>query len=157
MVQENIDLEAMIANRAAVGIKNLLDTEFRDLVLVTDIAQIPAANKLYSASPKNDVSKTTIFGYIEEMRVALENQNVTENLVLFAPTQYVSYLLQSNLLDNSDDGLADRKNGRFKMISGITVVSTPSLNASGEMIMLQDQTVNFVTQITDTEVVKAAD
>lgn len=157
MAQENVDLEAMIANRASVGIKNLLDTEFRDLVLVTDVANIPAANKLYSAFPKSDVSKTTIFGYIEEMRVALENQNVTENLVLFAPTAYVSYLLQSGLLDNSDAWLADRKAGRFKMISGLDVVSTPSLNASGEMIMLQGGTVNFVTQITDTEVIKATD
>lgn len=157
MTQSKIPLDAMIADRAAVGMKNLLDTQFRDLVLVDDVANIPTENKLYSGAPKTDVSKTTIFGYIEEMRVALENQNATENLVLFAPTAYVSFLLQSGLLDNSDTGLADRKQGRFKMISGIEVVSTPSLNASKEMIMMQKGTVNFVTQITDSEVIKAAD
>ena len=48
MTQSNIDLEAMIADRASTGIKNLMDTEFRDQILVTDIANIPVANKLYS-------------------------------------------------------------------------------------------------------------
>lgn len=157
MTQSNISLDTMLADRAAVGIANLMDTQVRDQILVTDIATIPAANKLYSASPKTDVSKTTIFGYIEEMRVALENQNATENLVVFMPTLYASYLVQSGVLDNTDAWLADRKRGIFKMISWITVVSTPTLNASGEMIMMQDGAVNFVTQITDKELIKATD
>lgn len=157
MVQSNIDLEAMIADRASTGIKNLMDTEFRDQILVTDIANIPAANKLYSGAPKADVSKTTIYGYVEEMRVALENQNVTENLHLFLPTAFGSMLLQSGLLDASDVWLADRKRGYIGLLGWVAVHTTPALNASKEMIMFQDQTVNFVTQITDTEVVKATD
>jgi len=157
MVQSNIDLESMIADRAAVWLKNLMDNEFRDQVLVTDIANIPAENKLYSGAPKSDVSKTTIYGYIEEMRVALENQNVTENLVLFLSPLFGSYLIQSGLLDASDVWLEDRKRGFIGLLGWVAVKTTPSLTASWEMIMMQDKTVNFVTQIVDTDVVKATD
>lgn len=157
MTQSNIDLENMLSERAAIGMKNLMDSEFRDQILVTDIANIPTANKLYSGAPKSDVSKTTIFGYIEEMRVALENQNVTDNLVLFLPTNFGSFLLQSGLLDNTDMWLEMRKKGYIGMISWVKVHTTPALNASGEMIMLQEGTVNFVTQIVDTALTKAPD
>jgi len=134
-----------------------MDTQFRDQVLVTDIAQIPADNKLYSASPKADVAKGTIYAYIEEMRVALENQNVTDNLVLFLSPLFGSFLIQSGLLDASDVWLEDRKRGFIGLLGGVRVKTTPSLTASAEMIMMQDNTVNFVTQIVETDIVKAAD
>ena len=157
MVQSNITLESMLSDRAAVWMKNLMDSEVRDQILVDDIANIPAANKLYSGAPKTDVSKTTIYGYIEEMRVALENQNVTENLVLVLEPQYASYLMQSGVLDANDVWLEDRKRGFIGLIWGVEVVTSPALNASHEMIMMQKGTVNFVTQIIDTELNKAPD
>lgn len=158
MVQSNIELETMLATRAAVGINNLMDTQIRDQILVTDIATIPVANKLYSGSPKADVSKTTIYGYIEEMRVALANQNVTSDLVLFLCPKHFSALLQSGLFDNSNAGLEQRQNGvNMRLLGNIKVVETPALTASFEMIMMQEATVNFVTQITDTKLVQADD
>ncbi len=157
MVQSNIDLESMLASRAAVGINNLMDTQIRDQILVTDIATIPTANKLYSGAPKADVSKTTIYGYIEEMRVALANLNVTDNLVLFLCPKHFSALIQSGMFDNNA-GLEQRQNGvNMRLLGNIKVVETPALTASFEMIMMQEQTVNFVTQITQTELVKATD
>lgn len=158
MTQSNIDLEWMLAKRGAVGLKNLMDSQIRDQILVTDIAVIPAGNKLYSGAPKADVSKTTIYGYIEEMRVALANLNVTEDLVLFLCPKHFSALLQSNIFDNSNAGLEQRQNGiNMRMLWNIKVVETPALTASFEMIMFQEQTVNFVTQITETALVKATD
>lgn len=158
MAQTNINLETMLAERAAVGINNLMDTQIRDQILVTDIATIPSANKLYSGAPKADVSKTTIYGYIEEMRVALAAYNVTDNLVLFLCPKHFSALLQSGLFDNSNAGLEQRQNGvNMRLLGNIKVIETPALTASFEMIMMQEATVNFVTQITETELIKATD
>jgi len=157
LTQSNIDLEGMLSDRASVGINNLVDQQIRDLILVDDVAVIPAANKLYSGAPKADVSKTTIYGYVEEMRVALANQNVTDNLVLFVSPLNFSRLVQSGLLDASDKGLDIRETGKFRMLGGVKVVETTALTASFEMIMMQEGTVNFVTQITDSAIEKAAD
>lgn len=158
MAQSNINLETMLADRAAVGINNLMDTQIRDQILVTDIATIPAGNKLYSGAPKADVSKTTIYGYIEEMRVALAAYNVTDSLVLFLCPKHFSALLQSGVFDNSNAGLEQRQNGvNMRLLGNIKVVETPALTASFEMIMMQEATVNFVTQITETELIKATD
>jgi len=157
LTQSNIAIESMLSDRAAVGISNLMDQQVRDQILVTDIAVIPTANKLYSGAPKSDVSKTTIYGYIEELRVALENQNATEDLSLYLPTAFASMLIQSNLLDANDVWLSDRKKGYIGLIGWVKVKSTTALNESGEMIMLVDGSVNFVTQITETDLVKSTD
>jgi hypothetical protein len=157
LTQSNIDIEGMLSDRAAVGMNNLMDTEIRDQILVTDIATIPAANKLYSGAPKADVSKTTIYGYVEEMRVALANQNVTDNLTLFVSPLNFSRLVQSGLLDATDSGLDVRMTGKFRMLGGVKVVETTALTASFEMIMMQEGAVNFVTQITESSLEKATD
>ena len=157
MTQSGVDLEAVCASRYDVAYADLMDTQFRDQILTVDTATIPTNNKLYSGAPKADVSKTTIYGYIEEMRVALANLNVTENLVLFLCPKHYSALLQSGVFDNSDSGFAARKVGAFGMLGNVKVIMTPQLTASFEMIMLQDQTVNFVTQINETDLVKAPD
>lgn len=157
LTQSNVDIEGMLSDRAAVGINNLMDSEVRDQILVTDIATIPTANKLYSSSPKTDVSKTTIYGYIEEMRVALANQNVTDNLVLFVSPVNFSRLIQSGVLDQTDSGLDVRVSGQFRMLGGVKVVETTALTASNEMIMMQEGAVNWVTQITETSLEKAND
>jgi hypothetical protein len=91
------------------------------------------------------------------MRVALANQNVTDNLVLFVSPLNFSRLVQSGLLDASDKGLDIRETGKFRMLGGVKVVETTALTASFEMIMMQEGTVNFVTQITDSAIEKAVD
>ena len=157
LTQSGVDLEAVCADRYDVAYADLMDTQFRDQILVTDTATIPANNKLYSGAPKADVSKTTIYGYIEEMRVALANQNVVENLVLFLCPKHYSALIQSGVFDNTDAGFAARKTGSFGMLGNVKVIQTPQLTASFEMIMMQEKTVNFVTQINEVDLVKAPD
>jgi hypothetical protein len=155
--QSKVSLEQMLAERFKVAYSDLMDAQIRDCILVQDVATIPAANKLYSGAPKSDVSKTTIYGYIEEMRVQLANQNVTENLVLFVSPTNFSRLIQSGLLDANDNGLDARISGRFRMLGGVKVVETPALTASFEMIMMEDKLVNFVEQINDTALTRATD
>ena len=155
--QSNLNLEEKVATQVSVALANLLDSDFRDQILVTDVATIPTANKLYSWSPKSDVSKTTIYGYIEEMRVALANQNVTDNLVLFLCPKHYSALLQSGLLDAHEKGFDVRTSGDFRMLWNVKVVQTNALTASFEMIMMAEWCVNYVTQITDTKITEGAD
>lgn len=157
MTQSGVDLEKVCSDRYSVAYANLMDDQFRDQILVTDTATIPTNNKLYSGAPKADISKTTIYGYIQEMQIALANLNVVDNLVLFLCPKHYSALLQSGIFDNSDKGLEARKSGSFGMLGNIKVIMTPQLTASFEMIMLQDKTVNFVTQINETALEKAPD
>lgn len=152
MTQSNLSLEQKVAERFAEAEARLLDTIIRDQVLVTQVWDIPAANLLYSGSPKSDVSKTTIFGYIEEMRVALANQNVTDNLVLFVSPLNASYLLQSGVLDNTDMWLQIRQKGYIGMISWVKVVQTTALSTAKEMIMMQDGAINCVVQLNQYDV-----
>lgn len=157
LTQSGVDLESVAADRYAVAYANLMDDQFRDQILSVDTATIPTNNKLYSGAPKSDVSKTTIYGYIEEMRTALANLNVVDNLVLFLCPKHYSALLQSGVFDGTDKGFDARKVGSFGMLGNVKVIMTPQLTASFEMIMLQDKTVNFVTQINETAMEKAPD
>lgn len=163
--QSNLSLETKVADRVAVAMNNMMEYEFLKEILVTSIATIPTENKLYSWTPKWDISKTTIYWYIEEMRVALANKNVKDNLVLALCPKHFSALLQSWLLDNSNTWLDKRISGEFKMLWGVKVIESTSLSADlawqsigwFEMIMFQEQTVNFITQITDSKITEGND
>lgn len=159
VTQSNLPLETICAQRFAVAYQQLMDDQFRDQILVTDVATIPTANKLYSGAPKADVSKTTIFGYIEEMRVQLVNATggSAAGAILFLCPKHYSALLQSGVMDNSDMGLAGRKTGRIGTMSGLTIVETTGLTASFEMILMSPNTVNFVEQMVNTKTAEATD
>lgn len=156
MVQSNLSLEEKVAGRFAEGVARLFDNEVRDQVLVTQVADIPAANKINSATPVT-LTKTNIFEEIEKMRVALMDQNVEDNLCLFVSPSAQSLLLQSGILDNSDLGLETRFKGYIGMISGVKVYVSTALTASKEMIMMQEGAVNMVVQVNKTKVVDGTD
>lgn len=159
VTQSNLPLETICAQRFGVAYRQLMDDQFRDQILVTDVATIPAGNKMYSGAPKADVSKTTIFGYIEEMRVQLVTAtgSSADGAILFLCPKHYSALIQSGLMDNTDQGLAGRKSGRIGMISGLTIVETTGLSASFEMILMTPNTVNFVEQMVNTKTAEATD
>lgn len=159
VTQSNLPLETILARRVATGYAELMDYQFRDQILVTDVGTIPTANKLYSGAPKSDVSKTTIFGYIEEMRVQLVNAtgSSASGAILFLCPKHYSALLQSGVMDNSDMGLAGRKTGRIGTIGGLTIVETVGLTASFEMILMSPETVNYVEQIVKTKTAEGTD
>lgn len=152
----NLSLEEAVAGRFAEAEARLLDTQVRDQILVTQVADIPAANKINSALPVT-LTKTNVFEEIEKMRVALAEQNVDANLCLFVSPSAQSLLLQSGILDNSDLGLATRFKGYIGMISGVKVYVTNSLTASKEMIMMAEGAVNMVVQLNDYKVAEATD
>lgn len=156
ITQSNLSLEEKVAWRFAEAEGRLVDDEVRDQILVTQVADIPAGNKINSGVPVT-LTKTNIFAEIEKMRVALAEQNVTDNLKLFVSPSTQSLLLQSGLLDNNDRGLVIREKGYMGMISGVSVYATNSLTASKEMIMFSEWAINLVIQLNDYKVSEAND
>lgn len=156
ITQSNLSLEEKVASRFAEAEARLLDEQVRDQILVTQVADIPAANKINSSTPVT-LTKTNVFEEIEKMRVALAEQNVDANLKLFVSPSAQSLLLQSWILDNSDKWLDVRFKGYIGMISGVEVYVTNALTVSKEMIMMAEWAVNMVVQLNDYKVMEATD
>ena len=156
MTQSNLTLEEKVAQRFAEAEARLFDEAVRDQILVTQVASIPAGNKLNSATPITQ-TKSTVFGDLEAMKVALAEQNVTENLVCFVSPKCASLIRQSGLLDNSDKWLETRVKGYMGLLSGVEVVETNALTASKEMIMMEKGAVNMVVQLNKYDVRQATD
>jgi hypothetical protein len=156
IAQSNLTLEEKVASRFAEAEARLLDDQVRDQILVTQVADIPAGNKINSGAPVT-LTKTNVFEEIEKMRVALAEQNVTDNLCLFVSPSAQSLLLQSGILDNSDLGLETRFKGYIGMVSGVKIYVTNSLTASKEMIMMAEGAVNMVVQLNKYKVTEGQD
>ena len=156
MTQSNLTLEEKVAQRFAEAEARLFDEAVRDQILVTQVASIPAGNKLNSASPITQ-TKSTVFWDLEAMKVALAEQNVTENLVCFVSPKCASLIRQSGLLDNSDKWLETRVKGYMGLLSGVEVVETTALTASKEMIMMEKGAVNMVVQLNKYDVRQGTD
>jgi len=156
MTQSNLALESKVAERFAEWEARLFDASVRDQILVTQVADIPAWNKIDSWAPAT-ITKTNVFEKIEWLKVALAEQNVTDNLVLFVAPVIASQLRQSWILDASDLWLEVRKKWYMWMISWVKVVETNALTASKEMIMMADWAVNMVVQLNKYDVRQADD
>jgi len=149
--QSNLSLEASIAGRFAEAEARLFDDQVRDQILVTQVADIPVANKINEFAPYTPV-KATIFAEIEKMRVALAVQNVTDNLSLFVSPSIQSILIQSDIMDATETGLGFRTKGYIGMVSGVAIYTSNALTESWEMIMMADNSVNMVVQLNDYKV-----
>lgn len=146
MTQSNLDLETKVAWRFAEWEARLFDEVVRDQILVTQVADIPAANKLDSWAPIT-LTKDNAFTAIENLKVALAEQNVTDNIAIFVSPKAASLIRQSWLLDNSDKWLETRVKWYMWMISWCEIVETNALTASKEMIAMQKWAVNMVVQL----------
>lgn len=154
--QSNLSLEQKVAQRFAEAEARLMDTVIRDQILVTQVADIPAANKLDSGAPIA-LTSSNVFAAIEALKVALANQNVTDNITVFVSPLAASLLRQSGVLDNSDVGFMTRQKGALGLISGMKMVETVALKASKEMIAMQDGAVNCVVQLNQYDVRQGTD
>lgn len=154
--QSNLSLEQKVAARFSVAEANLFDDAVRDQILVTQVADIPAANKLNSGAPLT-LTKDNVFDAIEDLKVALAEQNVSDNLVCFVPPKAASLLRRSKLLDNSDKGLEVRTKGYLGMVSGIKLIEANGLTASKELIMMAEGAVNMVVQLNNYDVRQGTD
>lgn len=157
ITQSNLSLEEKVASRFAEGMGTLLDDQVRDQILVTQVADIPTANKINSGSPVT-LTTANVYGEIMKLRAALKKQNVkVANMRLFVSTDVETLLLQSDFVKGSDAGVGIMKTGYIGTVGGVQVYSTTSLDASNEMIMMADGAVNTVVQITNVKMTDGTD
>lgn len=156
-VQSNLELTMAVASRFAEAEARLFDEAVRDQILVTQVADIPAANKLNSGAP---ITLTPALAYttILNLSEALDNQNVEESgRIAFVSPNFANNLMQSGFLDASDTGLNTRFKGYVGMVNGVKIVKTNALSASKEVIMMQEGAVNMVVQLNNYDVRKGTD
>jgi len=155
--QSNLELTMAVASRFAEAEARLFDESVRDQILVTQVADIPAANKLDSGAP---ITLTPALAYtsILNLSEALDNQNVEEEgRICFVSPNFANNLMQSGFLDASDTGLETRFKGFVGMVNGVKIVKTNALTASKEVIMLKEGAVNMVVQLNNFDVRKGTD
>lgn len=155
--QSNLELTMSVAKRFAEAEWRLFDEAVRDQILVTQVADIPAANKLDSGAP---ITLTPALAYtsILDLSEALDNQNVDEEWrIAFVSPNFANNLMQSGFLDASDTGLETRFKGFIGMVNGVKIVKTNALTTSKEVIMLQEWAVNMVVQLNNYDVRKGTD
>tara|TARA_R110000764_G_scaffold52284_2_gene114034 strand:- start:1971 stop:2807 length:837 start_codon:yes stop_codon:yes gene_type:complete len=154
MTQSNLELTMAVAGRFAEAEARLFDEAVRDQILVTQVADIPTANKLDSGAP---ITLTPALAYtsILDLSEALDNQNVDEEgRICFVSPNFANNLMQSGFLDASDTGLETRFKGFVGMVNGVKIVKTNALTASKEVIMLKEGAVNMVVQLNNFDVRK---
>lgn len=157
MVQSNLSLEEAVAERFAEGLGTLFDDQVVAQILVTQVADIPAANKINSASPVT-LTTANVYWEIMKLRGALKKQNVkVKNMRLFVSTDVETLLLQSDFVKGSDAGVWIMKTGYIGTVGGVQVYATTALDASNEMIMMAEWAVNTVVQMLDTDSAKGTD
>lgn len=157
ITQSNLSLEEKVAERFAEAEARLFDTAVRDQILVTQVADIPAANKLDSGAP---ITLTPALAYtsILNLSEALDKQNVWEdNRVAFVSPNFATNLMQSGFLDASDKGLETRFKGYMGMVNGVKIIKTNALTASKEVIMMEKGAVNMVVQLNKYDVRQGTD
>lgn len=157
-VQSNLSLEERVAERFAEGMGTLMDDQVVNQILVTQVADIPAANKIDSGAPTAGTA-ANIYGRVIAMRTALRKQNVkVKNMRLFVSTDTEGLLLQATqFTSGSNDAFQVVKTGFIGMIAGVPVYVTTALDASKEMIMMAEGAVNCVVQVSDTKVTDGVD
>lgn len=151
IIQSNLSLEEKVAERFAEGLGTMYDDEIVKQILVTQVANIPAENKINSASPVA-LTATNVYAEIMKLRSALKKKNVkVKNMRLFVSTDVETVLLQSDFVKGSDAWVGIMKTWYIGTVWGVQIYSTTALDASNEMIMMAEGAVNFVTQLVDTD------
>lgn len=155
--QNVINIEAAVAKRFTEGLGIMLDNRVRDQILVTQVADIPAANKLDSGAPIT-LTTANVYSSILALRSALKKQNVlVKNMRLFVGVDAEALLLQSSFLEGSGEATSVLMNGNIGTVGGVPVFTTTALDASKEMIMMAEGSVNTAVQLLNTKTVEGTD
>lgn len=157
-VQSNLSLEEKVAERFAEGMGTMMDDLVVTQILTTQVASIPAANKLDSGAPIT-LSSSNVYAAVINLRKALIKKNVkVKNMRLFVNANAEAFLLQSSqFTSGSNDAFQVVRTGFIGMIAGVPVYVTNALDASNEMIMMAEGAVNCVVQVSDTKVTEGTD
>lgn len=142
-IQANIDLFSKLADRIAFAMAKV----YEQFVIYTAVAG--AGTTLYSTGAVT-ISKSNIHQYIEEMRVALSENNFMDDAALFVTPNVASLIRQSSLFDGFREGLDVRRNGFVGRMSGFQIFES-NLIPANKMLALGRNCVHFVEQMGKTD------
>jgi len=146
-VRSNISLRGQLADRMAYGLADTFD------IHILAIADSGAGNVLTDGI----TGKTDVYEAIENMGVALDDDNVSSNdRVLFVTPKVASYIRQAGIFDGVDEGLKVRVTGYIGQVWGFAVVKTNNLPA-GKIIGMRKGAVHFVSQMQKMRMVAQTD
>lgn len=155
--QSVVDLETGLAGRFAQGLALLMDNEVRDQILTVQVADIPAANKINSASPVT-LTKDNVYEEMMKVRSALRKQNVmVEDMEFYVGVDVEALLLQSAFLSGSGTAENVLRSGYLGQVGGVPVFVTTALDASKEIIGMKKGSVNAVVQVIETKMTEGTD
>ena len=155
--QSVVDLETGLAGRFAQGLALLMDNEVRDQILTVQVADIPAANKINSASPVT-LTKDNVYEEMMKVRSALRKQNVmVEDMEFYVGVDIEALLLQSSFLSGSGTAENVLRSGFLGQVGGVPVFVTTALDASKEIIGMKKGSVNAVVQVIETKMTEGTD
>ena len=117
------------------------------------VAGALTANKLYEGWAVT-VTAANIWGYIEEMKVVLEENNAGESAALFVTPNIASLIRQNSMFDGFREGLDVRRAGMVGRISGMEVYKSNYIPAN-KMLCLDKDSVHFAEQLTGMKVTDA--
>ena len=120
-VQSNLDLPMEVAKRVAYSKADLFDK-----YTTSFINDANSSNKLNLGSPAT-LTKTNIIEQIEDIKVALLNQNAFDNAGLFVNPETASLIRQSDLYSGFDKGLQYRSGIEVMRVAGFTVFETNNI------------------------------
>lgn len=123
-VQYNRNLQSDVAMRIAEG-----QAIKQDKYVATMVKDAVSANKFNETTPLA-ISASNSLTTVEELRVALENQNVNVNgtdVGLFLDPRFCSFLRQGNWLSNTEKGAGINIDGYLGRCSGMNIYQTTLL------------------------------
>lgn len=148
-IVSNLDLMSKLADRIAFAMAKVYEQFVISLVVAW------AWTKLYSGWAVT-ISKSNIYQYVEEMRVALSDNNAFDQAALFVTPNVASLIRQSALFDWFREGLDTRKNGLVGRMSGFEIYESTLIPAD-KMIAFDRNSVNFVEQMGKTDIRQSPD
>ena len=151
-----VPLELAIGKNLAQAKDVLMDNFARDLILVDKIASIAAANKINSGSPIA-IATATIVQVFGQLTVALDNTFTSQDRVCFVGSALKDAYLRAQLLTNTEMGNKMLQEGYLGMYSGTPIIYSAALNASNEMIMMEKNCVNVVSEDYGTKSMEGTD
>lgn len=143
-VQSNLNLREELAREIMYDMRKKID----GFISYKAMSGADTGNKLHDAWPGAAVTKSNIFAAIEEMRVALDNNNAFEQAALFVTPSIASLIRQAPEFDGFKEGLEARIDGYVGKMSGFLIYKTNNLSLSARMLGMDRKSVHFACQWT---------
>ena len=149
-VRSNLNLQNELAKRIGYNQAKLFDA----YATTQAIAGVGATNVL---TPDTVLTAANIYAHFLSGTTALIEANIdplSTTVACFVEPKYSAILKQANILDNTDAGLVDRKQGYIGMLDGVRLYTTNSMAGKDLILFMEDKSGHFVDQLNQLDIEK---